>query len=145
MEIKHEITINKGYFPIGYIYWGDRRVGRCGVQLNKVKNHKNDQTISYSFSYKTFGSAYIPDLFRFDVVILDITQRNTALPDTEMHFHKKYSLSLWIIMIFKSTYVEDSKRNCTIVFNMFKFFLLLSSSIVFWGWSVVCPQLFQLN
>lgn len=59
MEIKHEITINKGYFPIGYIYWGNRKVGRCGVQLNKVKNHKNDQTISYSFSYKTFG--YVAD------------------------------------------------------------------------------------
>lgn len=59
MQLKREITIDKGYIPIGYLFIGDKRIGRCGIQIGAVKNGKNGTTICYSFSYKTY--VYVVD------------------------------------------------------------------------------------
>lgn len=59
MEYKKQISLDKGYKPIGYIYYGNQKIGRCGVQVSSYKNHKNDTSISYVFSYRTFG--YVVD------------------------------------------------------------------------------------
>lgn len=60
METKKKLTLTKGYKPIGYLYYKGKRIGRCGITIDNIKESKDGVILNYRFTYKTF--AYYVDL-----------------------------------------------------------------------------------